>query len=506
MKRIMKRLFTLLLVATSFLAVKATDYTDKLQVLVNGEEIALQDATISINEHDGVYDLKLVNLSMGGGLIVVGDVALTDIVPQMAGSTVILQANKAITITSDNPQAIGPALGALPIEMVAAIEDGKLRTHITLNLTMLGQSIDVRFGEEMVTGRNYHIPNGNFEKWVAAKESLGNTYKEPVGWHSFASGTGALVALAGNHLEQSDKGRSGSCARIFSTSILGIVANGTMTTGRMNAGSMIAADKENNYAYTDMSLTELDKNGDPYYTPMTHKPDSLVMWIQFKQGTPNATYPWASVSVAITDGTRYQDPELDNTAYNNVVGKAQDTKIPTTNGSWRRLSIPFDYNYNNGAIAKLLQATISTNAEPGQGSDGDEVLIDDLTLVYNSKLKELNIDGFSPDKFEYESDDDIDTNSLVAVADGQDAIVGMSVENSGGDKLIKIAVCAADVMSSHTYTIRCKNATGIADVKAQPMPANTYYNINGQQVNSSKHGQISIVRLSDGRIVKTLTK
>ncbi len=116
-----------------------------------------------------------------------------------------------------------------------------------------------------------------------------------------------------------------------------VIANGTMTTGRMNAASALADDATGNYAYADMSMDDLDGNGDPFYTPLCSKPDSIVAWVKFKQGTPNAQHPYATISAIITDGTRYQDPEA--TTYTNVVAKAKNNEIATTGGEWKRISI-----------------------------------------------------------------------------------------------------------------------------------------------------------------------
>ena len=48
----MKKIFTLFLTLAA-LAAQANDYTDRILVLVNGEGTE-QNATISVNEHDGL--------------------------------------------------------------------------------------------------------------------------------------------------------------------------------------------------------------------------------------------------------------------------------------------------------------------------------------------------------------------------------------------------------------------------------------------------------------------
>lgn len=440
------------MLAAATVTAHATDYTGEILVLVNGEG-STQQATISVSEHDGLYDLNLKNfiLMNGNEPTPVGNVELKDIVPETAGNAIFLRANQNITVTGgDQPGVLfwmGPMLGELFVNITAVLTDDGLRALIDLDLTQtLGQVINVSFGDALVSGTGYHVPNGDFEDWHT---STGN-YVEPNAWHSFESASGALASLAGHHIEKSDEGRGGTaCARIYATSIFGIVANGTMTTGRMNAGAMFATDYAN-HAYIDMSQTELDGNGDPYYVALNSCPDSLVLWMQFTQGKANSDHPYATVSAAITDGTRYQEPE--DKTYSNVVARAVNNKIAVTGKEWQRVSIPFVYT-GIAAQPKAIMITVSTNADPGQGSAGDEVLVDDLALVYNSRLAALSVDGFSPDVFEYTTDKHIDTaaDGFVCEAGGKGTYV-LTKDNKDEGKIV-IDVFAADLRSHSTYTV-----------------------------------------------------
>ena len=94
----------------------------------------------------------------------------------------------------------------------------------------------------------------------------------------------------------------------------------------MNAGSTTATDTKN-HAFLDLSNTDKDNNGDPFYTVLNGRPDAVKVWVKFKQATPQAFYPYATVNAVITDGTRYQDPE--DKTYTNVVAKATNAKIAT---------------------------------------------------------------------------------------------------------------------------------------------------------------------------------
>ena len=76
----MKRILYFLMVAAATLSAHATDYTDQLLVLVNGDG-GIQQATISVNEHNGLYDLNLKNFVLMNGEepMPVGNVELKDI-------------------------------------------------------------------------------------------------------------------------------------------------------------------------------------------------------------------------------------------------------------------------------------------------------------------------------------------------------------------------------------------------------------------------------------------
>lgn len=481
---------------------QATDYTDTLLVQVNGVGGGTM-ATVTVNEHDGLYDLILRNFILE--TLAVGNVEITNIEPQTVGNKTILHVSRDITISEGDLEGktwFGPDLGPLPVELTAVLENNQLCALINLNLmSKLGQIIEVRFGNTIVNGKGYHIPNGGFEDWHKSSGS----YQEPNAWHSFETATGSLAGSAGHHIEKSDKGRNNSsCARVYAETVklFGIpiaVANGTMTTGRMNAGDASAASTKNN-AYIDMSKTDKDGNGDPFYVNLTSRPDSLVMYLQYNQGKTNSKY-YATVSAIITEGPYYQDPE-DN-KNDKAVAKAKNNTIAATNGNWERIAIPFVYEDNN-AEPKAILVTISTNAEAGTGYDGDEVLVDDLTLVYNDKLSSLNVEGFDPNKFEYEVKE-LNADNLNPVADSRDAIILQSIEETDTTKSAVITVLAADMRSSNTYKVTVKNTSGIKQTTATTKNTSvTRYGIDGRRVNHARKGQVIIIKQADGKTVKVL--
>lgn len=486
----MKKFFTLLLIVTTAVAAFATDYNVPITITVNGVS-SEQNAVISVTENGGLYDINLKNfiLQAGNTPTGVGNVELKGIKPIQDGNATLLLAKQNVKITKgDDPSVsmwMGTLIGEIPVELRGKIEGDRLRCY--LDIALMGKIIKV------AVGNGYQIANQSFENWHTSTDS----YQEPNAWHSFETATGDLASAAGHHIEASTDAHSGSAsARIFATEmdffLFKVIANGTMTTGRMNAGSPTAADATGNYAYVDMSMIDLDGNGDPFYTPLCSKPDSIAAWVKFKQGTPNAEHPYATISAIITDGTRYQDPEA--TTYTNVVAKAKNNEIATTNEKWKRISIPFEYTQNTVA-PKTILVTISTNADAGQGSGNDEVLVDDIELIYNAKVTGLKIKGqkvsdFKADQTEYtmELNEVITADDIEATVEGKAAHIIKQVEQTEGGYACTIQAIGGDMKTTTSYVVNVKsNATGIdmtPRTNAVTNDENSWYTLDGRQLNS----------------------
>ena len=484
------------------LASMATDYTDKLQVLVNGKG-ATQEATISlIEEEDGTTTLMLNNFCLddgAGSVIPVGNIVLknvSDAIAPTAGEKAYAF-NGKIKIEPGTMEGVdtwwGPKLGKVPVELRASLKGSNLYAVIDINMMeSLGQTINVVFGS-----RNYQIPNSGFEDFHTAGKA-----DEPNHWHSFQSATGSLASMVtGNiHLTKSTDVRPGTSGetsvKLVPVSVVVAMANGTMTTGRMVAGSMSAKDPKN-HAEADISDTDKDANGDPFYTLMDGRPDAVKVWAKTKVKSGDAT-----ISAVITDGTYYQDPE--DKTYNNVFSKAQSGI--NTGEQWQEIVVPFKEQGNN-VEPKAILVTISTNGTPGKGDKKDYIIVDDLSLVYNPEAQSIKfngkeIDGFSPTTYEYTIDDTADPSKISVEAKGV-----ASVTLGDDNKTVTVITSGEDLSSTATYTIHfTKSATtlienidkGVAEKKVAGR-----YNAAGQTVGSKQRG-IIITRYSDGSVVKSV--
>jgi hypothetical protein len=219
------------------------------------------------------------------------------------------------------------------------------------------------------------IGNSNMESW----DNVGQAAEEPTNWNSFKTAQGSFVSFGSQQLEQSTSIRSGAtgqyCARIWSKSTLGIVANGNMTLGKINMGST-TPDNPSNY---NISLT-----ADPNFSEaLTSTPDSLVFWVKYTAANANDS---ARVHAILHDTYDLRDP-LDANSIPHIVARAE-RNYGKTNGSWARISVPFNYVVGSPALSpSFILITFTTNKTPGGGSNNDEVLIDDISLIYNSSLE-----------------------------------------------------------------------------------------------------------------------
>ncbi len=263
-----------------------------------------------------------------------------------------------------------------------------------LPIGMKAQSVAIDFTQY----KGSQITNSDFEDWSGP--DFDNV---PVGWHSFESvgGSNLFVAFAkssdhtSKYTTNLHDGTTGqSCLRLVPRNLGLALANGTISTGRMNAGDF-APTSPKNHAQMDISVTETS-NGTPFYAVLEKRPTAIAVWMKFTQGTPQAEHPYATISAALTTGQYYQEPTSDNDS-SMVIGYAKNNKITTNEGQWQRIYVPFRYdseNFNKTKEPKAIMVTISTNADPGQGTANDELLVDDLELIYTQHVT-INSTGYA---------------------------------------------------------------------------------------------------------------
>ena len=250
--------------------------------------------------------------------------------------------------------------------------------YSTDNLILKSSSRSTPYGQQL---QNY-----GFEEWEQqSKKVLWNTktFYEPYNWNSFmtADGNSILTAAVSDQLNESSEKRPGSTgvksARIFSKSTAGVIANGNITTGRIYAGSATASD-DKNYNYTKRSDAKFN-------TPLTTVPDSLTVWVAFKSKTDGTM---AKVNTTIHGDTDLKQLATSGDSPADMVCATANMEFANTSTSevvWRRLTIPFVQGTHSDP--RYILTTITTNVIPGGGSEGDEMFIDDICLIYNPSLE-----------------------------------------------------------------------------------------------------------------------
>ena len=521
----MKKLFTLLFVAMTALTGMADTYNGPLHIDIDGKTVD-QTTDITIEKQaDGNYTLKLMNFKIKMGLTMnVGNIIITDVPAVSNGQTLMLKAKKNIAITGGSMDYL---LKSVPIDMIGELRDGDFYTNI--NISMANQKIKVTFGTA-----KYQLPNAGFETYHTATVTSPDdpndkaTSDEPNYWHSFMSASGPLVYFAGYNpvAFKCDEVRPGSTGKqslmLKSYNAFIAIANGTITTGRMNTGDVIASNTDANYAWSDMSNTDKDAHGDPFYATLYSLPDAMKVWLKFKQATANAEHPYATATAIINDGTEFHEPAPSKTTYTNVVGEARNAKIAETGDEWKEFTIPFTYDAfaQYGAKAKSVLVTLSTNADAGQGSDGDLLYVDDLSFVYNAGLKAItltaengevfNVNGVNAETKEYTATVpfDVTANNLKAVSDGKGAYVSTTI----ADGKATIEITSNDLATTNVYTLNIKKGdaqgitSGINGAQAAQAQAAGIYTIGGMRVNAITKPGLYIVKGADGSVKKVLKK
>lgn len=211
------------------------------------------------------------------------------------------------------------------------------------------------------------IGNGDLENWESAPSG-----EEPVNWNSFMTAQGSFSGFADVQVEQSSNTRPGSAgatsARIWTRDAgFGVKANGNLTLGKINMGS-VQASSSDNYNFTQTGNSD-------HSEAFTDMPDSIVFWVNYSADSQQE----ARMKATLHDDYDYRDPE-DATSTTHVVASAELNYSPT--GGWVRMAVAFDYSGPAVTVDYLL-VTFASNATPGGGAVNDEVFIDDIELIYN---------------------------------------------------------------------------------------------------------------------------
>ena len=154
-----KTLLTLMFaIAATFAMAQTANYTDNLVVTIDGESTDPQETTIIVEQNtDGTYKLALNNFTLGG-MIQVGNIVLDNIVATEENGIKNFQTNQEIFITAGDGNEedwMGPFLGAIPVSLIGKMDAERL--YCTIDIEMMGQVINVVFGNDFVADNSSAI-------------------------------------------------------------------------------------------------------------------------------------------------------------------------------------------------------------------------------------------------------------------------------------------------------------------------------------------------------------
>lgn len=528
----MKKIFTTLSLCCALgmgLEAQATEYTDQLEVVINNQLASHSTDQISVSKNeDGTYTLTLKNfiLNSGDAVIPVGTINIASVsATEFGTNNVRLAFADKITIENGDSDGVsewlGPNLKEVPVDIVGFIYgDGKFYANININMASLGQVISVNFGTAPdASNMGYQMPGRNFENWTKVSDKLGS---EPDGWHSFATVDGKFASAAkAEQVTKDEKGYLGNCAVIKSRNLTLAIANGTLTNGRMIAGSMTAKDPKNHAESNKL-------NGNDYYTNFFGNPDALEVWVKY---VDNSAGTKASISAAITDGTTYQEPWSDTKQPENLIGLANKIDIAPTS-DWTKVTIPFKY-YETGKATKSILVTMSTSATPGAGKGNEQLYVDELNFVYNKGLKSFKIkdaDALNQTSIELPEATELLATEVEVEVDGYAAKVNSIIVAPITDKEIEgnkvehtttvtVNVVAGDYSTaSYTCNVKLKTTekeaeekpgdtpTAIGETTNEPATVVSIYTFTGTKVNNLNRPGVYIVKYSNGTAKRVIKK
>ena len=355
----------------------------------------------------------------------------------------------------------------------------------------------------------YQLPNGGFEEWDSPSG-------EPAHWNSFGTCDGSYASLASTtHHAMRNGGRPGSSGSryltIWTRSIVGIKANGNMTTGRIHAGAM-SASSENNYNYTQRSQSDFSQ-------PFHGTPDSMYVWVSYYASSTSSK---AQITAFIHGDVDFRAPNDENNA-SLYCGKitAQFDRTTTQNNSmqWQQLKLPVVYD--GTSEARYLLINLTTNAVPGGGDANDSLSVDDIEFIYSAWLRGITIGGnpiatFAQDRYNYSIHLDdtaaLDTVSISAICQANDATVAINrTRTSDSTAQADITVTAEDGVTTKHYTLLLTSSihTDTDPLEIDPAKATTlrcYPNPAGNTLRvESRPGRIVLVDMMGHTVLTQAT-
>lgn len=480
-------LTSLFLAATAMRAGVAQDaageYGGKLYISImtpiSESTEALDNQSISIEaQSDGTVRFSLINFNLGEGMQL-GDIILENIPVSKTSDGILFGKNDPVDLTFLD----GALLAKANINSANSLINGN---HATIDVDVVwvqdeGSDIPiyVRFVGDKKT---FQVPNSDFETWVHDNEP-GN------GWYSFHSaggsqaGTGRSLSEPLTQKVTGSDAYKGTSAQIESKWVgvlfFGANANGNLTTGRVNMGSMTPADAAN-YNFTDRASENSCR--------FEGRPDSVAYYATFKRGG-SGNYTGRCHAVLHGD-IDYKDPS-ESDANKKSFTIAEATVYTTVTDKWTRFCGPLKYTDVESQTAYML-VSFTTNETPG-ATTGDVFRIDNVEFIYNSELASCTYDGKKKTVRNGKADlstETYDPEKLQLTSNGRAATIQTAYDEDTAVLTVTVrGQNAAEQPSNvHVYTLQFqKEETGISSPLVT-RHSSTAYDLQGRRTLPTSRG------------------
>lgn len=328
---------------------------------------------------------------------------------------------------------------------------------------------------------------------------------QPKGWMASNVYKFFLMSVKGE-LVKPDKDRTEDAnghSVVMTNEFVGSLGIGATAPGYITLGK--------SWAYGDIEATlnpELEdtSDGGAYGgVEFTSRPDSLVFWVKRTHvaEAPNKGpfnpdekasvlfYSWTgSTTSKVTTGLSTDKIEVDMVDREKDIlgmvteGVTGDAKLVAFNEyyieenieNWTRQSVAIDYKSDGNPEKMNIIFSASDYFNRSELGTGNALYVDDVQLVYNSRLKSLVVDGkevngFSDGVFDYQLPADLQGKDIVATAFGKDATVETVTEGNVTTITVKDETAMGEKVN--TYTLTFKGVSAEIQLPAE-IPALTY--------------------------------
>lgn len=339
------------------------------------------------------------------------------------------------------------------------------------------------------------IGNGDFEDW----SNVTTDNHAPKNWNSFETAEGDWAGTASaKKVDVVEDHRPGSnglyCADIYSNSVVGVVAQGNLTLGCINAGSTTATAAGNH---------NFSKISDPAKSEAISKiPTALKVWVKFVPGATNTKYPYARVAATVHDAFNYiTHGQASNDTDSNKEHAIANAEKNFEACDWTELTIPFVMT-NNAVIDGQLYIVVNftTNATPGQGQVGDHLYIDDLELIYDKEFDEVPVTVSDAKYATFVAPFDVKMPASVTAST-------VSTTSASDDTVLELEACEGNTVTANTPVIlsakaaTARKAFGIANATTaeEGLLTGVYTNTDapvGSYVLQNQNGKVGMYKVN----------